>query len=155
MRLVAIESPLRGNVRLNTAYAKLCVLDSIKRGEAPYASHLFYAQRGLLSDLVSAERDRGIEAGLAWGSRADLVAVYVDLGISEGMRRGIQRAKHRHVAVVERRLVERWRDLICPSCVEPRVSSASPCCNPRCLGSSSSGCFHCHHPKYFTGAKDA
>jgi len=74
-------------------YAKACMRDSIWRGEAPYASHLLYAQPGILDDLIPAEREYGIEAGLAWGDRADLTAVYTDLGISGGMQRGIERAQ--------------------------------------------------------------
>lgn len=97
MKLVLIESPLAANpgrsVEDHIRYAKACMRDSIWRGEAPYASHLLYAQPGILDDLIPAEREFGIEAGLAWGARADLTAVYTDCGISGGMRRGIERAE--------------------------------------------------------------
>ena len=41
MILVVIESPYAGDVEANVAYAKRCVLDCLRLGEAPYASHLF------------------------------------------------------------------------------------------------------------------
>lgn len=46
-RLVVVESPYAGDVERNVAYAKRCVLDCLKRGEAPYASHLFFTQSGV------------------------------------------------------------------------------------------------------------
>jgi hypothetical protein len=96
MLLVVIESPLgafdRESIERNKDYAKRAMLDCLSRGEAPYASHLLFDQKGLLDDLDSTERNIGILAGFAWGAKADLVAVYADLGISLGMRLGIERA---------------------------------------------------------------
>ena len=99
MKRVVIESPYAGDVAGNVAYAKRCVLDSLRRGEAPYASHLFFTQEGLLDDDDPDERAAGIEAGLAWGASADEVAFYVDRGISRGMRQGFDAAKARGAAV--------------------------------------------------------
>lgn len=91
--LVAIESPYAGDVRLNVAYARLCMLDSLERGEAPYASHLLFTQPGVLDDTIEGERERGIAAGLQWASDAGAACVvYRDLGVSAGMQRGIDRA---------------------------------------------------------------
>lgn len=92
MKLVVIESPYAGDVETNVAYAKACVVDSLKRGESPYASHLFFTQPGLLDDRLPIERTAGIHAGFAWGAKADLVAVYVDRGMSGGMKQGVERA---------------------------------------------------------------
>lgn len=92
MRLVILESPYAGDVARNVAYARECMRDCLSRGEAPLASHLLYAQPGVLDDDVPEERERGIEAGLAWGRLADATVVYTDLGISPGMREGIARA---------------------------------------------------------------
>jgi hypothetical protein len=103
-KLVIIESPLAGDVEANIAYAKECMRDSLRRGEAPYASHLLYAQPGILDDLVPEERALGIEAGLAWGEAAELTAVYIDLGISKGMRYGIERAIAAKRTIVARSL---------------------------------------------------
>ncbi|MHC4864655.1 MAG: DUF7768 domain-containing protein [Planctomycetota bacterium] len=91
MKRVLIESPLKGDYALNKDYAKRCARDCLSRGESPYASHLFFDQEGLLDDTDTAERELGIEAGLAWGDAAELVAVYTDLGVSDGMRFGIDR----------------------------------------------------------------
>lgn len=92
MKLVIIESPFAGDVEANVAYAKACMRDALSRGEAPYASHLLLAQPGILDDTVPEQRVRGIDAGLAWGAKADLTAVYTDRGISRGMQYGIDHA---------------------------------------------------------------
>lgn len=89
---VLIESPFAGDWPQNLAYARRAVADSLSRGEAPFASHLLYTQPGILDDNDPAERAQGIEAGLEWGRAAALTAVYVDLGVSPGMREGILRA---------------------------------------------------------------
>jgi len=75
----------------NVLYARRCLADSLARGEAPFASHLLYPQA--LHDADPAQRRQGLEAGFCWGGLADLVAVYCDRGITEGMREGIRRAK--------------------------------------------------------------
>jgi hypothetical protein len=91
-KLVLVESPFRGKnydeTRDNIFYARLCVRDSILREEAPYASHLFYTQTGLLDDKIESERMQGINAGLAWGSNAEISAFYTDRGTSRGMEYG-------------------------------------------------------------------
>ena len=94
---VLVESPLasptlEGWVR-NKKFARAASRDCLERGEAPYASHLFYAQEGMLDDDVAEERALGIHAGLVWGKLASKTVVYTDLGISSGMERGIARAK--------------------------------------------------------------
>lgn len=104
MLRVVIESPLRGDYEANRAYARRCMRDSLKKGEAPYASHLLFDQPGILDDRYQNERDRGMKAGFAWGEAAQLVAVYVDLGISDGMAEGIRRARANKIPVEYRRL---------------------------------------------------
>lgn len=136
-RLVIIESPLAGDVEANVAYAKECMRDSLRRGEAPFASHLFYAQPGILDDLVPEERALGIEVGLAWGDAAELTAVYVDRGVSKGMRYGIERAISAKRTVVARSLrglsdIEMWvaldsASLICPHGRALTRDRLSPC----------------------------
>ena len=85
MKLVVIESPLSGDFGRNLIYAKLCMLDSLRRGEAPFASHLLYTQ--VLDDTDPESRDRGMTAGFAWGKKCDLRAFYMDRGMSGGMLR--------------------------------------------------------------------
>lgn len=93
MRLVLIESPFAGDVDGNVAYARQCVRDCLRRGEAPFASHLLYTQPGILNDLDPDERQEGIDAGLAWGCAAAATVVYTDRGISRGMAYGIANAE--------------------------------------------------------------
>ncbi|NEU14646.1 hypothetical protein G3T14_21415 [Methylobacterium sp. BTF04] len=92
MRLVIIESPYAGDTARNVAYAKAAMRDCLERGEAPYASHLLFTQAGILDDTNPAQRALGIEAGLAWGAKADATVVYRDLGVTAGMQEGISRA---------------------------------------------------------------
>lgn len=93
MILVLLESPYAGDVVLNRRYARACMRDCLLRGEAPFASHLLYTQRGVLDDLLPDERALGIAAGLEWGSVAERTVVYTDLGVSPGMKLGIERAR--------------------------------------------------------------
>lgn len=93
MRLVIVESPYAGDVEANTEYARRCVRDSLLRGEAPIASHLLYTQPGVLRDEIPAERQHGIDAGLAWRAVAEASVVYIDRGISKGMEYGIESAR--------------------------------------------------------------
>lgn len=102
MRLVVIESPYAGDVERNVAYAKKCMLHSIRLGEAPFLSHLLYTQ--VLDDQVPEERKLGIEAGLAWAKKSLTRAVYVDHGISDGMRAGIRQ----HVTNEKIRATSLW-----------------------------------------------
>jgi hypothetical protein len=107
MRLVVIESPLAGDVARNLRYLRDAILDCLKRGEAPYASHGFFPQA--LDDLVPEERALGIQAGCAWGDQADATVVYEDLGISSGMKYGIERAAQSG-RPIEYRTLEKWRN---------------------------------------------
>jgi hypothetical protein len=93
MRLVIIESPYAGDIAANVEYARAAVRDSLSRGEAPIASHLLYTQPGILRDELPDERQRGIDAGLAWRHVSQCTVVYTDLGISNGMLFGIDAAK--------------------------------------------------------------
>lgn len=93
MKLVVIESPYAGNVAKNVAYARSALRHSlVEMGEFPFASHLLYTQEGVLNDCDSNERELGIRAGLAFGARADLTAVYIDEGVSAGMLFGVSEA---------------------------------------------------------------
>lgn len=105
MRRVILESPYSGDTEANIAYARACVADSLRRGEAPIASHLLYTQPGILDDTDPAERKRGIEAGLAWRFVADASVVYIDRGVSEGMRHGITAARQADLPVEFRSII--------------------------------------------------
>jgi hypothetical protein len=106
MRPVIIESPYAGDVAANVAYGQRCVHDSLQHGEAPFASHLFYTQPGVLDDGKPEERRIGIAAGHAWMRWAEAVIVYVDRGISPGMQSGIEAAQSMGLPVEFRKIGE-------------------------------------------------
>jgi hypothetical protein len=93
LKKVVIESPLSGDFARNIRYARLCALDCVRRGEAPYASHLLMTQ--FLDDCTSEERKAGMEVGFEWAQAGEVVAVYQDFGISAGMYMGIENAVSR------------------------------------------------------------
>jgi len=115
MELVILESPFAAptaeEVSLHVAYAKACLVDCLGRGEAPLASHLLYAQNGVLDDRDPIQRGRGIVAGLAWASVAHRTVVYTDLGISPGMSAGIEHAERLGRPVEQRELGGDWARL--------------------------------------------
>ncbi|ABF88598.1 hypothetical protein MXAN_1823 [Myxococcus xanthus DK 1622] len=91
--IVIVESPYAGDIERNVAYARAALSDCLRRGEAPYASHLLYTQPGVLRDEVPEERNHGIEAGFEFRRVAQATVVYTDLGYSEGMKLGIRHAE--------------------------------------------------------------
>lgn len=132
----------------NIRYAQLCLLDCLRRGEAPFASHLLYPQ--VFDDKNDLEREFGIAAGLEWGAFADVCAVYVDFGVSPGMSRGAARASRVGITVEYRNLPPEllarvgedpslWETLVqaCRGCGKPldaenrRVADGCPCNSPR------------------------
>ncbi len=94
--------------QLNQRYAMACARDSLQRGEAPYASHLFFDRPGLLDDGDERERVVGMSAGFAWGDAAQLRVVYTDWGVSGGMIQGIKRARTMGQAVQFRAVGGVW-----------------------------------------------
>lgn len=94
--LVILESPYAGDeyqVKANIYYAQRCMRDCFMRGEIPFASHLLYTQDGILDDEDPEEREMGIKAGFAWRKFTDKTVVYVDMGITKGMKQGMESAK--------------------------------------------------------------
>lgn len=82
--LVIIESPYAGDIRRNEEYLSWCLLDSIQRGEAPFASHRMYTS--CLDETNPQQRILGIECGFAWLAKAAQRHVfYTDNGWSLGM----------------------------------------------------------------------
>lgn len=103
---VVLETPFAGDIEANLTYARKCMADCLKRGEAPFASHLLYTQEGVLDDTIAEERERGIKAGFAWGEVASKVVVYTDRGVSVGMQLGIDKAQNSGLPVEYRSLAE-------------------------------------------------
>lgn len=93
MRRVIIESPYAGDVEANLTYLRACIRDCLLRGESPFASHAIYTQPGVLDDTNPEERKLGIQAGFEWRTCAHTTVVYTDLGITDGMKLGIENAR--------------------------------------------------------------
>lgn len=96
MRRLIIESPFAGERTRNILYGRAACAHSLSLGDAPFASHLLYTQPGILDDDKEDERALGIAAGFLWGAIADATALYVDLGVSDGMKFGFRDARRRH-----------------------------------------------------------
>jgi len=105
MRPVVIESPYSGDVSRNRLYLEACILDCLRRGETPYASHKMLTDA--LDDLEPEERKLGMSAGYPWVELAETSAIYIDLGVSRGMEKALKLCPD---AKIERRTVLFWRE---------------------------------------------
>ena len=110
--LVIIESPYGSPddlvVEENLRYLRACGSDCFARGEAYFASHGLYTQKGVLDDRDPEERKKGLLAGFAWGMVASKVAVYTDRGVTPGMIKGIAIAQSRGLTI-ENRTLKDWK----------------------------------------------
>lgn len=104
--LVILESPywsIDPNILINNVnYARECLLDSLGRNEAPFASHLIYTQ--VYNDENEEERMSGLDAATSWYHVADKVVVYLDHNITKGMQRGINLADKMGLEIEYRKL---------------------------------------------------
>jgi hypothetical protein len=107
-RIVVIESPFRAtqyfSEEQHVLYAELCLQHSLSLFEAPLAGHLLYTR--VLDDDIPSERAAGIEAHIRCIDVCELVAVYGDFGISEGMRQAIDYASQIGKKIERRSLQE-------------------------------------------------
>ena len=105
MRRIAIVSPYRGKravLRANVAYLHRCIKDVLTKGDAPYAAHAYLPL--VLDDTNAEEREQGIQAGQAWLEQAELIAVYVDRGVSPGMQKDLAFARSKNIPIEIRSL---------------------------------------------------
>ena len=115
-KFVDIETPYSADtpegLRRNLLYARACVRDSLMRGEVPFASHLFYTQPGILDDNVAEERNMGMDIGKKLIESLPGVAtvLYIDLGVSAGMKFGVVRAKESNREIKYRTLKKGWEE---------------------------------------------
>lgn len=72
-------------------FAQRAVQDSSKRNEAPICNHLFYYE--FLNTNLTIERDQGFHSVLTWVSKCDILAVYIDQGITQAMQAVINLAQ--------------------------------------------------------------
>lgn len=111
MKRVVIESPYKGYMKLNEIYGEFAMHDClVNYNESPYASHLLYTRRYVLRDWIEEERKLGIEAGFYWRDVSEKTVFYVDLGISDGMKLGIEDCKKKGKEYEIRKLPdEMWK----------------------------------------------
>lgn len=107
---VCVESPLSGDIEINVLYADACMLDCLKRGEAPFLGHLLYTR--VLNDQLAIDRQAGISAHLEWLRVAEIVTLYTDFGQSHGMRLAADLAFALRIPIEYRELGEGWRERI-------------------------------------------
>lgn len=107
-RRVMLETPFAGaspdQIEIHRNFARECIRQCLGLGEAAFASHLLYAQYGVLDDNKPEERELGMEAGFSWRDSVHATVVYTDLGISQGMQKGIIDSIERGAPVEYRQL---------------------------------------------------
>ena len=99
---VILESPYKGDVERNEAYALRCVADSLSRNEAPHAGRLVYTR--VLDDNVPEQRALGIDAHCAFIACVPRMVLYVDYGITDGMQKALCLAHDEQKAIEFRKI---------------------------------------------------
>jgi len=95
MLRVIVESPYAGktphDILINEIYGEFCLHDClVNHNESPFASHLLYTRQHVLRDEIPEERKLGIKAGFYWRNVAHKTVFYTDLGMTDGMKQGIE-----------------------------------------------------------------
>lgn len=100
---VILESPFAPTDRYTNeeaiAYACEAMLDSLRRMEAPYLSHLLYPR--VIPDEGHL-REFGLQAAQSWINVCTRMVVYTDLGISSGMQQAIRKAERHGLQITYR-----------------------------------------------------
>ncbi len=109
-RLVIIESPYNsptadGLIR-NRNYLNACIIDSIERGEVPFAAHGFYTQ--FLNDRIPHARSTGFRLARTFYHYAQRAIFCCDLGESPGMVEGRLFAKKLGLEIEDRLIGMDW-----------------------------------------------
>ena len=94
--MIYVCSPYRGDVAVNTEFAKRCCSEVIRAGKTPFAPHLFFTQ--FLDDNIPDERERGISCGLEVLSLCSEIWVFGEK-ITEGMLAEIDYAEQYGIVV--------------------------------------------------------
>ncbi|MFZ1970993.1 MAG: hypothetical protein WAU65_02335 [Candidatus Nanoarchaeia archaeon] len=104
--IVVLETPYEGkrstNKKRDSKYIRKCIMECLfNYREIPIPSHLFYDK------LIKNKKKRGIESYLAMIDRpADATIVYMNLGISNEMNLGVEKAIKANRAIEYRNLRE-------------------------------------------------
>lgn len=97
-----ICSPYRGNIEANLRYLDQAIKYSLDLGEAPYAPHLYLPK--YFDDNVAAKRYQALRIGEKFLSVCNIIAVYTDYGISDGMQGEIDYAKSIRIPIIIRKI---------------------------------------------------
>lgn len=96
-KCVLILSPFMaedpGSAMKMIRYATRCIQDSLTRNEAAISTNLFYYDT--LNIKVAIERDKGLKSMISWTTKADIIAVYIDHGVTQAMQVVINTAQMR------------------------------------------------------------
>lgn len=118
MNRVVIESPYAGHIPINEAYGELAMHDClVNYNESPYASHLLYTRKFVLRDEVPEDRKLGIEAGFYWREVAHKSVFYIDLGITDGMKLGVEDCERKNKPYEIRNLPDKLWDMLVSYCL--------------------------------------
>ncbi len=94
-KLVVIECPWNPedtqNIVNQERYSRYCILNSLHSGEAPYFGYQQFST--LLNARISYERDIAYLSHVSWIPVADVLAVYIDHGITPSMQMSINVAR--------------------------------------------------------------
>lgn len=98
---VYIATPYRTETMRDSydRYLLKCIEDSILKGEAPYAPHVYLPKLKLCDDRTTEGRRIGMEVGQKFLNICQLLAVYKDFGISEGMQMEMDTAKNLKIPI--------------------------------------------------------
>lgn len=110
---VFIESPYSGDIDRNVRYLMLCKLDSMVRGEMPCSSHCDMTQHPAKLDYYVSDyedewdiynREQAIEISQSLRSMCEKTLFYTDLGLSRGMKEGIEFCKENDIKYEMRKI---------------------------------------------------
>lgn len=93
MKRAYLISPYSGDTERNVKYALKAMHHCFAIGYSPYASHIFLAASGCLDDNDPKDRDFGFQAGYAFLAVCEKAFVFMDLGVSRGMRADLDAAR--------------------------------------------------------------
>lgn len=111
--LVFVESPYSGDIDRHVRYLKLCKYDAWARGELGVASHDDMTQHPVCAAWYVSDYDRkwdvytraqAIEGAQALRHTCAKTVIYTDLGMSTGMKYGIEYCKKHDIEVELRKL---------------------------------------------------
>jgi DNA-directed RNA polymerase subunit RPC12/RpoP len=109
VKTVAIESPFSGDIEFNLKYLDLCILDCVRRGETPYASHRMLTTA--LDEKNPREHSLGTSVGMAFNCSLDIRAFYVDLGMSSDMQQARLTYERKGLAFEDRTISSIYGDI--------------------------------------------